>query len=165
MPVYEIAILLALTAYAIFRQTQRHEVVGNQRFKLAIIYGIVGVVVGGFSLPRNAWEIVILVVSVLMSVVVGLIRGHVTTVWRENGVVYSQGTALSITLFLLLVLGKFGLGTFAYLMHVSDDGGFGEILLMIAIMVAFQAQIIWRRAQQLGALPAEDTHLTDAAAR
>jgi len=41
-------------------------------------------------------------------------------------------------LFLLIVVGKFALGTAAYFAGVSDDGGFGEILLMIA----FQAQII-----------------------
>jgi hypothetical protein len=34
---------------------------------------------------------------------------------------------------------------------ISDDGGFGEILIMIAVMVAFQAELIWRRARALGA--------------
>jgi hypothetical protein len=33
---------------------------------------------------------------------------------------------------------------------ISDDGGFGEVLIMIAIMVAFQAELIWRRARTLG---------------
>jgi hypothetical protein len=49
-------------------------------------------------------------------------------------------------MFLGLILVKFGMGTAAYFAGVSDDGGFGEILLMIAVMVAFQAEIIWRRA-------------------
>jgi len=56
--------------------------------------------------------------------------------------VYSQGTALTISLFLGLVAAKFAIGTAAYFLHISDDGGFGEVLIMIAIMVAFQAQII-----------------------
>jgi hypothetical protein len=37
MSLTEIFVLLALTGYAIFQQTRRHQVVGNQRFKLAII--------------------------------------------------------------------------------------------------------------------------------
>jgi len=78
-------------------------------------------------------------------------RGHYTRVWAEGGRVFSQGTVFTITLFLLMVLGKFALGTAAYLAGVSDDGGFGNILLMIALMIAFQAQIIWRRAAPLGA--------------
>jgi hypothetical protein len=65
--------------------------------------------------------------------------------------VYSQGTALTIGLFLGMVVAKFGLGTYAYFAHISDDGGFGEILIMIAVMVAFQAALIWRRARALGA--------------
>ena len=44
------------------------------------------------------------------------------------------------------------LGTLAYFTGISDGGGFGEVLFMIAIMVALQAQIMWRRAQVL--LPA-----------
>jgi hypothetical protein len=52
-------------------------------------------------------------------------------------------------LFLGLVAAKFAIGTAAYFLHISDDGGFGEILIMIAIMVAFQAQLIWQRAQSL----------------
>jgi len=51
----------------------------------------------------------------------------------------------------LLVLAKFAIGTVAYVVGISDGGGFGEILLMIALMVAFQAQIIWNRAKPLGA--------------
>jgi len=46
---------------------------------------------------------------------------------------------------------KFGMGTWAYFNHVSDDGGFGEILIMIAVMIAFQAELVWRRARALGA--------------
>ena len=64
----------------------------------------------------------------------------------------TQGTALTIGLFLGLVVVKFALGIFAYFTGIGDGGGFGEVLFMIAIMVALQAQIMWRRAQVL--LPA-----------
>jgi hypothetical protein len=37
MTTYQILILLALTAYAIYRQSVRHELNGRARFKLAII--------------------------------------------------------------------------------------------------------------------------------
>jgi hypothetical protein len=36
-------------------------------------------------------------------------------------------------------------------LDVGDDSGFGEILVTIAVMVAFQAETIWRRARPLGA--------------
>jgi hypothetical protein len=151
MTLTQIAILIAMMAYAIYMQTKRHEVIGESRFKLAIIYGIVGVVMGGLNLPDQPFEIGFLVVGLLLSVGVGLVRGKYTRVWAQGGRVYSQGTAFTISLFLLLVLTKFAMGTVAYFMGLSDGGGFGEVLLMIALMVAFQAQIIWNRAKPLDA--------------
>lgn len=152
----QIVALLALTAYAIYRQSQRHEVTGSGRFKMAIIYAIVGLAVGGFSRPDGAAEWVLLVAGLALSVVVGLARGRLTRMWAETDDaghhVYAQGTPLTIGLFLGLVAVKFAMGTAAYFLHVSDDGGFGEVLFMIAIMVAFQAEIVWRRAQVLGAV-------------
>lgn len=151
MSISEILILVAMMSYAIYMQTKRHEVVGDTRFKLAIIYGIIGLAMGGLSLPDQPFEIGFLVVGLLLSIGVGLIRGKYTRVWAQDGRVYSQGTAFTISLFLLLVLTKFAMGTAAYFLGLSDGGGFGEILLMIALMVAFQAQIIWNRGQALGA--------------
>jgi hypothetical protein len=46
--------------------------------------------------------------------------------------VYSQGTPLTIGLFLGLVTAKFAIGTACYFLNISDDGGFGKILVMIA---------------------------------
>lgn len=158
----EIVILLALTGYAIYQQSRQHQVVGGQRFKLAIIYAIVGLVVGGMNMPKNATAWGLLVLSIALSVGVGLLRGLLTRVWAAtDGTVYSQGTALTIGLFLGLVATKFVIGTAAYFLHISDDGGFGEVLIMIAIMVAFQAQLIWRRAQSLSPVtsgPASSGH-------
>jgi hypothetical protein len=153
----EIVALLALVGYAVYRQTRQQEVVGSARFKLAIIYAIAGVVVGGFSRPHTLAEVLVLAVSLALSVVVGLARGRLTRLWAHEGRVYSQGTRLTIGLFLGLVAGKFAIGTACYFLQISDDGGFGEILLMIAVMIAFQAEIIWRRARALGAGASERT--------
>jgi hypothetical protein len=84
--------LLALTGYAVYQQTRRHEVVGGSRFKLAIIYGIVGFAVGGFSRPDSGVEWLLLVVSLGLSAAVGLARGKLTRLWTEDGRVWSQGT-------------------------------------------------------------------------
>jgi drug/metabolite transporter (DMT)-like permease len=153
MDAWNYVLILALVVYAIIRQTQRHEVVGRSRFKLAIIYAGVGVLIGGFNLPRTPWSVTFLAVSLLLSAVVGIVRGRLTRVWREeaDGTVYAQGTPVTIGLFVGLILAKFALGTLAYLWDISDDGGVGEVLVMIALMVGLQAQIVWRRARPLGA--------------
>ena len=154
----EIVVLLALVGYAIFRQTRQHEVVGGaSRFKLAASYAIAGVVIGGFALPHSGSELLVLGIGLALSVVVGLARGRLTHLWAEDGRVYSKGTPLTIGLFLGLVAAKFAIGTACYFLHISDDGGFGEVLVMIAIMIAFQAEIVWRRARVLGARASDRT--------
>ena len=152
----EIVALVALVCYAVYRQTRQQEVVGSTRFTLAIVYGVVGLVVGGFYFPDTAGEATLLVASIALSAVVGVLRGRLTRVWAgADGQVYSKGTPLTIGLFLGMVVVKFAMGTVAYFTGITDHGGFGEILLMIAVMVAVQAQLIWRRARPLGALRSE----------
>jgi len=150
-----IVALLALTGYAIYRQSQRHEVAARGRFTMAIIYAVAGLVVGGFSQPESVAEWALLVISIALSVGVGLARGRLTRMWTEDRPdgrhVIAQGTVVTIGLFVAMVAVKFGLGTWAYFNHVCDDGGFGEILIMIAVMIAFQAELVWRRARALGA--------------
>jgi len=148
----EILAIVGLVGYAIYKQTHVSEVRGKGRFKLAIIYAIVGIVVGGFAAPHGVAAAVIIAAGLALSVVVGLARGRLTRMWvAADGRVMRQGTVLTVTLFLALIAAKFALGTIAYLDHVSDGAGFGEVMIMIAIMVAVQAELVWRRAQALTA--------------
>jgi hypothetical protein len=96
--------------------------------------------------------------SILLSLVVGFVRGRYTRIWREGDTLYAKGTTFTVTLFLLMVAAKFGLGTVAYFAHVTADGGLGEVLVMIAVMVAVQAECVWRRAQAL--LPVDAGYAT-----
>ena len=67
----ELLRILAACAYAIYQQTRRHEVVGSTRFKTAIVYAVIGLVVGGYNLPPNAASWAFLLVSILLSLAVG----------------------------------------------------------------------------------------------
>jgi hypothetical protein len=146
----EIVAILAVTAWAIYKQTQISEVHEKGRFKMALIYAIIGLAVGGFARPEGTTAWTLLAVSIVLSVVVGIARGYLTRVWSSpDGRIMRQGTALTIGLFIGLVLAKFGLGVFAYLDNVEDGAGFGEVMVMIAIMIAVQAEIVWRRATVL----------------
>jgi len=146
----QILILTGLTIYAVYRQSMRHEIVGATRFKLALIYAAVGLAVGGYYLPPDTASWVALGGSLLASIGVGVARGRLTRLYPQpDGRVFAQGTALTIGLFLALVGGKFALGAWQAMHHAHPHGGFGEVLLMIAAMVAMQAEIIWRRAGAL----------------
>jgi hypothetical protein len=153
MSMFELIAILALVGYAIYKQTRVSPVTGHARFKLAIIYGIVGICLG-VHVAHDGATILLLAVSLVASLVVGLIRGTRTRVWRAaDGRVLTQGTVFTVGMFLALVAFKFVLGTIAYLTHTPYESGIGEILLMVGIMLAVQAEIVWRRARALGVQP------------
>jgi hypothetical protein len=51
---------------------------------MAVIYAVVGLLVGGFSRPDSAAEWTLLLTSIALSVVVGLARGRFTRMWTED---------------------------------------------------------------------------------
>lgn len=150
MSPYEIAAILALTAWAVYRQTVVSPVrFSYARFKMAGIYAAAGLLVGGFDTPSGwaGWSMIL--IGLALSVVVGWIRGRLTRMWVAESTVWRQGTALTVGLFLGLIAAKFALGTLAYVAQIDDGAGFGEVLVMIAVMIAVQAEIIHRRALPL----------------
>ena len=149
MTVPELLILIALMAYAVYRQSRRHELVGSTRFKMAFIYIGVGLLIGGLHLPVGVLGYTFFAASIALSVVVGLIRGRYSRIFTDDGRVYAQGTVFTIALFVGMIVIKFALGTTAYLLGNSSHGGFGEIIIMIGVMIAVQAEIVWRRARPL----------------
>ncbi len=154
MNAIEIAALVALTGYSVYRQTRRSELVAESRFKLAIVYAIVGICLGGMHAPIGVAGYGLLAAGLVLSALVGVVRGQLTRVWREeDGRMYSQGTALTVGLFLGMIVVKFALGFLAYVAHINDGAGIGEVLVMIAIMIAVQAQIVHHRSSQLAAAP------------
>ncbi len=149
MSYYELIIIAILTAFAVYQQTRRHQVVAATRFRLALGYLLTGLVIGGVHLPRTPVALIFLVIGVLLSLIVGIARGRLTRLWVDGGIVYSQGTRLTVGLFLGLIASKFVLGTIAYLLRASDSGGIGEIVIMLGLMMAIQAELIHRRARLL----------------
>ena len=146
----EIAAILALTAWAVYRQTVVAEItLSPARFRMAAVYAVVGLLVGGFDLPHGWAGWAMIATGLALSVVVGLVRGRYTRIWAADGRLWRQGTALTVGLFLGLIAAKFALGTLAFVWAIDDGAGFGEVLIMIAVMIAVQAEIVRGRALAL----------------
>jgi hypothetical protein len=149
MSTFELIAILALCGYSVYQQSQTAQVNEQGRFKMAIMYAAAGLIVGGFAVPHGA-AMGFLAASAALSLVVGLARGWLTLVWVDAaGQVWRRGTPVTIGLFLAMVAVKFGLGALASIEGVRDGAGFGEILVMLAIMIAVQAEIVWRRGRAL----------------
>jgi hypothetical protein len=152
-PIQLLAILV-LVGYAVIRQSRVSRAGGPHRFKLALTYAIVGLCIGGFDLPSGTAGVTLLVFGLVLSVVVGVFRGIGTRVWlAPDGNVLKRGTRLTVGLFLALIATKFVLGAWADAAHVDDGQGFGEVLAMIAAMLAVQAEIVHRRARRIARAP------------
>ncbi|MET1007438.1 MAG: hypothetical protein ABWX96_17945 [Propionibacteriaceae bacterium] len=151
MSPFDLVILLALVGWAIYKQTRVAEVSsGPARFTMAGIYVVLGLVLGGFAIPKGALGIALIVSGLVLSLVVGILRGRWTRVWVDiDGRVLRQGTRVTVALFVGLIATKFALGTLAYFWHVDDGAGLGEVLVMIAVMIAVQAELVSRRAAEL----------------
>ncbi len=147
----DLAVLLALVCWAIYKQTRVAEVSsGPGRFTMAGIYVVLGLALGGFDLPKGGSGIALIALGLVLSLVVGILRGRLTKVWTDaDGRVLRQGTRLTVALFVGLVATKFALGTLAYFWHINDGAGLGEVLVMIAVMIAVQAELVSRRAAAL----------------
>ncbi|AJJ12472.1 putative membrane protein [Yersinia rohdei] len=148
----QILIILALTLFALYRQSISHEVsLGPARFKWVWIYGVVGLLVGGTYMPTTITSWSVLGSGVLFSIIIGMLQGRLIEIWQESdGRIFCKGTPLTMTLFLLLIGSKWIIGTLQYLYNQpTEQGGFGEILIMIAVMAAFEVEIVRRRIRVL----------------
>jgi hypothetical protein len=87
----EIAAILALTAWAVYRQTVVAEItLSPARFRMAAVYAVVGLLVGGFDLPHGWAGWAMIATGLALSVVVGLVRGRCTRIWAADGRLWRQ---------------------------------------------------------------------------
>lgn len=150
----QMVIILAMVIYAIYRQTRVSPAGGPGRFRLALIYGAVGVgslLLSGWALPQGiGWAF--LAAGIALSVIVGVARGLLTKVWIDaDGERKRQGTWLTVSLFVFVIAAKIGMGVYAGLHAINDGANFSEVLVIVAIMIAVQAQIVHGRALALEA--------------
>ncbi len=152
MSLFQTLSLLSLTVFAIYRQTRMGEVAGANRFNIALVYaGTAGVslIASDWTTPGGAGWCFFLA-SLALSAIVGIARGKMTRVWvAEDGRYMRAGTMLTVGLFIAMLAVKIGLGLYTRLNGIEDGAGFAEILIVVAIMVAVQAEIVFRRAARL----------------
>ena len=153
MPLSQALMLAALIAFAIYRQTRTAPVVSSGRFSISLIYAALagfGVATSGWSPPSGiGW--VFLLTGFALSAVVGTARGMLTKLWRaDDGRTMRCGTGSTIGLFFVALAVKVAMGIYARANHIADGADFGEILVVVAIMSAAQAEIVFRRALAFG---------------
>jgi hypothetical protein len=149
MSPWEVAVIVALEGFSVYKQTKAREFKTRHRFAVALLYAVVGVALG-FALPHDWTTLAVVLVSLLASVAVGVFGGRHMHLWRRpDGRVFSRGTGLTIGLLVALVAAKLGATALATLTPLPYHASLGEILLMIGIMLAVENLVVGQRAQAL----------------
>ncbi|MFS0911198.1 hypothetical protein AB3M89_05360 [Microbacterium sp. 179-I 3D2 NHS] len=164
MNAVQLVFLAGMVGFAIYRQTRVGPAGGPGRFTMALLYGAIGlmsVALTGWVLPGDSRGWLVLATGIALSAVVGVARGLLTRVWTdENGRALRQGTWLTVSLFVAMILAKIAITVFAQLSGIPTGSSFAQVLLIVAVMIAVQAEIVHRRAQRL--TQGERAPLTDA---
>ena len=142
-----LVIWLAALAWLLYRQVQRRPI--GRRSLVAVVLLLVGAVqfVAFAGHHRfSASSIAILCLSFLIGAGLGIARGFTIRLWVEHGQLLRQGTAITVSLWLVAV----GLHlTSEQLIRRAggpSDAGSASMLLYLALSLTIQTQVLRHRA-------------------
>ena len=152
-----IVIALAVLALILSRQLRTREVREEQPYRIMAILAVIGVVeVVQFAqhhdVPGVAWALI--AASLVVGAALGVARGLTVHVWREDGVLYRKGNAVTLVLWLISLGSHIALD--AVLPHTGGDAsglGSTSILLYLAVTLGVQQLYVLQRAEHLPAAP------------
>ena len=140
-------VLAILLPWSLWRQMHAHAVTRGSLKKLPLMFGIVGVCgLTTQDIPTDVAAAAYVVLSLSLSVALGVWRGAVIPVWQTaDGTWMSQGNRLTITLWILLIGAKFAMGTVASITGWFPATGTGEVFLFLGLSFAAQNLVVAER--------------------
>lgn len=144
---------VALVLFIIYRQLVRQPLEGRRLVVLPLVLALLGLYSLSHKPPTTGAAVTALLVSLASAVVLGLARGASMRVWVEAGRVLRQGTLLTLALWIISLVVRFGIGALAQRSGVAQSVTVGELPLFLGVTLAAQNGVIWQRAQALGVLP------------
>jgi hypothetical protein len=133
------ALVLALVAFLLYRQTIARPVVARRLWLLPGILAVVGVVVignvntGTLSSTALTWIGTDLVISLAL----GAIRGCFVRIYERDGVMWRQGGVITVSLWLVAIAARVGI---AYFAGKAGVGNVSEAALELALAASLLAQ-------------------------
>lgn len=144
------ALVLALVAFLLYRQTIARPVVARRLWLLPGILAVVGVLVvanvnkGQLSFTALTW----IAIDLAVSLVLGAIRGCFVRVYERDGVMWRQGGVITVSLWVLAIAVRVGIGYFAGKAGVGNVSEAALELALAASLLAQNAVIAYRGTRQ-----------------
>jgi hypothetical protein len=147
-----IGIPVLVLLFVLFRQVQKRSVKEDSRPVLLLALLVVGVVelvqfIGDH--PVNGTGIAMLLASLVLAAGFGALRAYTVRLWREDGVLYRQGNALTVVLWLVAIGVHFGADLL--IDHSGSAKGLSSVALLLYIAVSFGVQrvVVQSRARSM----------------
>lgn len=142
---------LAILIFLIIRNLIGHAFSVARLFLTPIIIGFLGIVAVLPVLPRTHFHTIDYIIGgldVLVSLIVGGVRGITVKLYKQHGVLYYRYTMLTALLWCISIGMRIGLSAIAATHGATTLIVSADILLMLASSVFFQNLVVlWRRKQ------------------
>lgn len=125
----EIVLILAAVCYVMVRRMAGEPAQAKRMLVLPAVLGVVGLndVSGQVKTPSSA---VLLVATAAISVVLGALRGSTVRISRRDGAAFVQYTGLTVALWVVNLVIKFGANFALKAFDAKDSGAVGNSLLL-----------------------------------
>lgn len=149
-PVLNIVIAVAVVALVLVRQLRKRPVKQDSRPMLLVVLGVIGLIDLAQYIsahPVRGQDVVLLVGSLVLAAVFGTIRAYTMRLWRENGVLYVQGTFVTVLLWLVSIGVHFGADLLVGDSAAAKGLATTSLLLYVAVTFGVQRFVVTSRAR------------------
>jgi hypothetical protein len=136
-----IVISVLVLLWVLARQVQKRSVKEDSRPVFLLVLLAIGIVeLADFikDHPVNSTGITMLVASLVAAAGFGAIRAYTVRLWREDGILYRQGNAITVLLWLVAIGVHFGADVL--IDHSGSAKGLSSTALLLYIGVSFGVQ-------------------------
>ncbi|MFD9698639.1 DUF1453 domain-containing protein [Lentzea sp. NPDC059081] len=152
----EIVLIAAAIVYVLARRLMGEPAVGKRLLLLPVVLGVIGL---SQMSAHSVDAVVFLVVSAVLSVVFGVLRGLTIRTYEQNGIVMLRYTAMTVVLWVASIVARIALGfvtnlvdpgavqTGNGLMLVVGAGLLAEGLVVMSKAVRVGGQVVWSKGR------------------
>jgi hypothetical protein len=147
-----IGIAVIVLLFVLARQVQKRSVREDGRPVFLLVLLVVGVVefVQFVKVhPVHATGITMLAASLVVAAAFGVLRARTVRLWREDGVLYRQGNAVTIVLWLVAIGVHFGADVLIDRTGAATGLASASLLLYIAVSFGVQRLVVQSRASSM----------------
>ncbi|MCD2194841.1 hypothetical protein LQ327_15830 [Actinomycetospora endophytica] len=152
----QVIVGIAVLGWILYNQLRVRQF-SPRRLRLAGILGVVGLVeiastAGAHPVSVVGWTL--LTTGLVVGAALGLLRAATVKLWVRDGVVYTQGHAMTAALWIVGIGVHIGLDVLARVIAPSADAvNASSVLLFIAVSLGVQGLMTMRRVQSLPGAP------------